>query len=645
MNIRILILLILNLILNSFGVSTQILGNVSTPGFARNLVKDGDNLYIADGKKGLTIVNVANPASPFVVSTFETGGYAVDISKTSSNYVYLLDRHKGLFIIDVSNISNPIQASLTPIAGVAKRIFSQAGVFAYITSEEKTLIIVSVNNPVTPSVIYTSIDSGYGDGIVKKNDFIYVARGQNGVGIYQTSYDPDPLWTTGAGAVGNISISGHAVDAAIRGNRLYVACGSGGITVVDISNPSTPLTLSSPSFPSSYGLRIESHYLYSVGWAQGLHIYDISNPDSVELVDTSVPGEFLAGLEIDGGVLAMANLYNGSYIAGVNGIPALYNLHVEADYNIGGQADPDWIYINGVKYNAPNNYFNYLGYDGEVLEISAEVEYSGSPLFSETAYFTAGADTTINLLFGIPGSDRFLTVKITDQDSNKIFFGDLIVNGKTIPFDLGRWFLHPFLNQSVTIYAQTDQGGSVYSSDTVTFTISGDTSIHLPIVLPEPEQTMVFGFNSQAEIDEWLPASSSTLEYETAIKTEGSGSLKTTFFRHYEWWRRVRFDIETQIPWKDYAKVQIDAFTPDTVDANFNIFLILEKGGTNYYESPREVIRGDGSWHNLRFPYNWENHDNGETVRMYFVVQVVKSDWQSPDPVPILYLDNFRLTE
>jgi hypothetical protein len=60
----------------------------------------GRYLYAADGPNGLRIVDVSNPAVPIEVGSYDTPGYARDVT-VLNGYAYVADGQSGLRIINV----------------------------------------------------------------------------------------------------------------------------------------------------------------------------------------------------------------------------------------------------------------------------------------------------------------------------------------------------------------------------------------------------------------------------------------------------------------------------------------------------------------------------------------------------------------
>ncbi|MCP4214389.1 MAG: hypothetical protein GY765_07015, partial [bacterium] len=72
--------------------------------------------------------------------------------------------------------------------------------------------------------------------------------------------------------------SGDYRGIAAQGNYVYNACLNPGLIVVDITNPSNPVEVSSTTVPGSAEcIAVSGNYAY-LGTSRGLHIVNISNP-------------------------------------------------------------------------------------------------------------------------------------------------------------------------------------------------------------------------------------------------------------------------------------------------------------------------------------------------------------------------------
>jgi hypothetical protein len=117
-------------IFNLASPDTLPVGWIDTPANARSLFINGNQAYVADGRAGLIIIDITDPAHPVIVGEFDTRDYANEVC-VSGDKAYVADGDGGLFVIDVSNPDKP--------------------------------------------VLYGSLDVSYANGIAVRNDTIFVA--------------------------------------------------------------------------------------------------------------------------------------------------------------------------------------------------------------------------------------------------------------------------------------------------------------------------------------------------------------------------------------------------------------------------------------------------------------------------------------
>lgn len=81
---------------------------VDTPGDARDVLVNGNIVYVADRQQGLQVVDITNINNPVLLDTAKsTDGYAVSLSK-SGNLLAVGSGSGGVYLYDISTPANPI---------------------------------------------------------------------------------------------------------------------------------------------------------------------------------------------------------------------------------------------------------------------------------------------------------------------------------------------------------------------------------------------------------------------------------------------------------------------------------------------------------------------------------------------------------
>jgi len=101
----------------------------------------------------------------------------------------------------------------------------------------------------------------------------YVAAGSSGLRIIDISNAFSPS------EVGFVLLGGSAEDVHVSGSLAFVAAGDQGLRIIDVSDPSSPEEQGFYDVPTSaYGVYVSGHFAYVADHNLGLRIVDISNP-------------------------------------------------------------------------------------------------------------------------------------------------------------------------------------------------------------------------------------------------------------------------------------------------------------------------------------------------------------------------------
>jgi len=134
-------------------------------------------------------------------------------------------------------------------------------------------------------IIGESETDGYTNGVMQYQNYAYVADGTNGLVVVDVSFPSNPQ------AIGNLSLTGIARDVWVMNNStLLVAADFAGIFSVNIDNPATPVIIDSLDFetefpwidglppPKVYNVMTQDTIAYvSAGWG-GMHTVSVANP-------------------------------------------------------------------------------------------------------------------------------------------------------------------------------------------------------------------------------------------------------------------------------------------------------------------------------------------------------------------------------
>lgn len=266
----------------------KIVSKFTTSGYAQDIVLRDSLVYISQGQAGLIIINVSNPKTPKIVSelTYGLRGYSYKLAKKDS-VIYLAAGGFGVSIVDVSD---PVQPVITPeIRSIAPaKNFHIMGNYLFTAVSEEGINISNIVDLVYPSFRQTFFIPGFAQAACTsaadtsaETNYLLVASGEVGLTIFdisdfQDGYNVYPF-------VGGLDTPGFAEDVTIHPDLsvAFLACGTGGLVIVDFADTANVVMLSNYS-TGGYAKEVvyKENKVYVTTELRGLQIFDVSNLNS-----------------------------------------------------------------------------------------------------------------------------------------------------------------------------------------------------------------------------------------------------------------------------------------------------------------------------------------------------------------------------
>jgi|GEM_PF-6771868 len=282
-------------------------GGFDTAGDAKNIVVTNGYAYVADGANGLVILNVSNPQKPVLVGSYDTAGTANDVAVTT-NYAYVADGINGLVIISITNKAAPTLVGWTNTPGSAEGIAVQSN-YVYLADGTNELMIIDVKTNASPKIMKdTSGSLRTMHDVFVRGSLAYLAMNEtvwrfnvanpaapaaNGAANLATwnitgIHGNGALVVAAAGAngvkimntnlivLGSYNTDGIASGVFVTSNYVYVADGTNGLVVLNISNPTNPVpSVRVPTAGSASGVFVSGGYTYVTEGSSGMEIFSI----------------------------------------------------------------------------------------------------------------------------------------------------------------------------------------------------------------------------------------------------------------------------------------------------------------------------------------------------------------------------------
>ena len=246
-----------------------------------NITLDGNGYAYLTGKddKLLKIVNIADSANPVQVAQVTLPDAGLQVAVSNGN-VFVACYSAGLVKVDVSNPLAPGLAQVyadTPGKAYDVKI---SGNTAFVADDLGGFSSISLVNPSTGTILSTIPTPTYGTQAIDINgNYAYVASGYSGLKIINIT-DPNNLtqsgqWQTKGGATGVDYFDGHAYISSFEGLPY-----KNGLEVVNVADPASLTSSFLSIWGTSSGLAVKSGLAIFCGGTGGLSLVNTSDPAS-----------------------------------------------------------------------------------------------------------------------------------------------------------------------------------------------------------------------------------------------------------------------------------------------------------------------------------------------------------------------------
>ena len=284
-------------------------GRFNPSGYSLDVQARDGLAYLIVGVKGLSIVDLSEPADPREVGSNSTRGYAQAIALYES-FALVANRGDGLTIIDVSDPTRPVETGYLDTPGWAQDVAVEGDV-GVIADQRAGIHVIRLAPSGSATLLATHQTAGHAGAVALVNGIAYVAVGDAGLEIIDVSDPGAPHF------LGSIETSGDARDVTVLGSIAYVASGYRGVRIADVSDPSAPEEVGwFGSSDEAVALHLAGRHLY-VAERTGISVYSLVDPVVPERIATlDTPGEAVA-VTVSDGLVLIADRQEGLRIARV----------------------------------------------------------------------------------------------------------------------------------------------------------------------------------------------------------------------------------------------------------------------------------------------------------------------------------------
>jgi hypothetical protein len=244
--------------------------------FAKN-INGIDYAFLSLDTSGIQIVNINNPASPQFVSAYHVSGTSLEVYVAYINnvpYAFVAGGSGGVTILNLTNITSPALDTVLNFSGdfINTVFVDTASRMLYTGGSNKNMYIVNAMNLPQAGSVNTYLSFSYINEIQINKNVAYIAE-DGGLDIVNVSNPASPL---------NLSqgtTNDYAYDVKISGNFALLSNNQNGVIVINISDPANPVEVGILD-PYDIGLScsVDGNLIYVAEDQSGVEVFDISNP-------------------------------------------------------------------------------------------------------------------------------------------------------------------------------------------------------------------------------------------------------------------------------------------------------------------------------------------------------------------------------
>jgi len=301
---------------------------------------------------GFRIFDLSNPELPIEIGKYQNQSWdplihSIEDIAVQNDYIYIASINFGVGIINVHDMESP--QAIARIQGHAKRIYLYNN---YVYSFDHNFInITKVDDPENPSNtlqinILDDKDKFGEDFYVTENNIFVACR--NGFLIYDAANKESPKKMNFYGT------GGYVRDVWIEDENAFILHSSNQLNIYDINNHSSPDLICSFKIPwegDDYDmlpnrLFLSGNYLYIACAGAGIHIIDISNPNSPFEIGNFLGSFVSLNLWVENNLAYIADFTNGLIIVDIS--------------NPKNPMEINFLKLNNAYYADIHKYNNYI---------------------------------------------------------------------------------------------------------------------------------------------------------------------------------------------------------------------------------------------------------------------------------------------
>ncbi len=231
---------------------------------ARDLALSGSVLALCDGSGGFKTIDVSDPADPRLIGTTASPFYNSALSCLEGR-AYIAGGLGGVEVLDFTDAAHPKLVWRDEFSEVRGIHVDSAYLYFADGFDGFRIYSITGDKPKSVSVLDTE---GWNCDCFVLGDVAYLADGGNGLKVVDIADRENPV-LAGAVDLGALTRNVHAVPGTV-----FAAVHTGGIAAIDVSDPTNPLvTARYRTVDDGRGVYVDDRFVYLASGSGGVYIF------------------------------------------------------------------------------------------------------------------------------------------------------------------------------------------------------------------------------------------------------------------------------------------------------------------------------------------------------------------------------------
>jgi hypothetical protein len=258
-------------------VRARQVGGLTLKSTIRDIALAGDLAYLAAGSHGLYVADLSDPLQPELIERFDTPG-SVRRVVLDRGHAYLADHRQGLRVVELARQRRPVQVASVSTRGEVTGLALDGERLA-IAERLGGVRLFDVAKPRTPRERAVLRSAQVAWDVALTETRLLVAAGRRGLLVYDRADRPE--------LVGILETDFPAEAVCTLGPLALVSTGTGGLVVAEVSGEGAPREVSRAALARSHPvgrIRVHEGRAYIASGTSGFGVVDLSDPERPEVL-------------------------------------------------------------------------------------------------------------------------------------------------------------------------------------------------------------------------------------------------------------------------------------------------------------------------------------------------------------------------